>query len=349
MRIAIHDRKNSYSTRWIAYCQEHHIDYKAVNAYDSDIISQVKDCDIFLWHYHQGSAADMNFAKQLLFSLEQTGKIVYPDFETGWHFDDKLGQKYLFEANGIKAAEAFAFYDEQSALEWAKTTSWPKVFKLRGGASSYNVELVRSYKEAKKYIRQAFNQGFPAYDKRRRMRRTLKHFFCGKASLREALGAMSVLFRHLPTDLLPDHKGYIYFQEFIPTENYDYRIETCGDKAIAMVRYARKGDFRASGGHNDHFEHELIEPDVIQFAFDVAKKLKMQSAALDIVRNKETGELFIVEVSYCYGVDADEYDHGYWTSDGQWHDEPFDGQDWIIEEVINEYQTKTKIWKQKFV
>ncbi len=340
MRIAIHHREGSYSTRWIEYCREHKLDYKVVNAYDTDIVAQTSDCDIFLWHYHQGSAADMNFAKQLLFALQETGKVVYPNFVTGWHFDDKLGQKYLFEANGIKAAPAFAFYDEKTALDWAKKTTWPKVFKLRGGAGSYNVELVKSFSEAKKYICQAFRQGFPAYDKGRRMRRILKRFFGGKASLKEAVASISLLFRHLPTDLLSDHKGYIYFQEFIPTENRDYRVETCGDKAIAMVRYARKGDFRASGGHNDHFEHELIEPDVIRFAFDVAKKLNLQSAALDIVRNKETGELYIVEVSYCYGVDKDEFDHGYWTADAQWHDEPFDGQDWIIEEVIKEYKSK---------
>lgn len=140
MKIAIHKREGSYSTRWIASCDEHNIAYKTVNG---DIVTQLSDCDIFMWHYHQGDARDMNFAKQLLFSLEESGKTVFPNFKTGWHFDDKLGQKYLFESLGIPAAQAYAFYNEQSALEWAKKTSYPKVFKLRGGASSYNVELAK--------------------------------------------------------------------------------------------------------------------------------------------------------------------------------------------------------------
>jgi len=342
MKIAIHQREGSYSTRWVTYCNEHNIAYKTVNAYDSDIVTQLSDCDIFMWHYHQGDARDMNFAKQLLFSLEESGKTVFPNFETGWHFDDKLGQKYLFESMGIPAAQAYAFYDEQSALEWAGKTSYPKVFKLRGGAGSYNVELAKDYNDAKQFIVKAFRSHYPAYDKRRHFFRTVAEWRKGSATFRNVLGALSLFFRSLPNDRLPDHKEYIYFQEFIPNTGQDYRVEICGDKCIAMVRYCRKGDFRASGGHNDHFEHELIEKDVIRFGFEVADKLHLQAAAIDIVRDKRDGKLYVVENSYCYGVDADEFEHGYWDRNAIWHDEPFNGIDWIIEKVINEHKSKQK-------
>lgn len=69
MKIAIHHTGRIYSSYWIKYCDENHIDYKIVNAYANDIINQVEDCDIFMWHYSQDSAVDMNFAKQLLFVL----------------------------------------------------------------------------------------------------------------------------------------------------------------------------------------------------------------------------------------------------------------------------------------
>lgn len=36
----------------------------------------------------------------------------------------------------------------------------PKVFKLRGGAGSQNVALIRSAKEGKEIIAQAFGKGF---------------------------------------------------------------------------------------------------------------------------------------------------------------------------------------------
>lgn len=343
MRIAIHHREGSYSTQWLQYCKEHNIDCKQVNAYDTDIVSQLADCDIFLWHFHQGDARDMNFAKQLLFSLQQAGKTVYPDFCTAWHFDDKLGQKYLFEAHGIQAAPAYAFYNEADALRWAKETEYPKVFKLRGGAGSYNVELAHNFREAKAFITKAFRSEYTAYDKRQHFLRTVREWRKGSLTFRYVLGALSLFVRRLPQDRLPAQKEYVYFQDFIPNDGFDYRIEVCGDRCIAMVRYCRKGDFRASGGHNDHFEHELIEQDVVRFAFDVADRLQLQSAALDIVRHKQTGKLYVVEVSYCYGVDDDEFMHGWWDRNAVWHDEPFNGINWLIEYAIKQHNNNKHI------
>lgn len=51
MKIAIADRKGSYSDYWITYCEENNIPFIRVNPYDSDIIDQVKDCDAFMWHH----------------------------------------------------------------------------------------------------------------------------------------------------------------------------------------------------------------------------------------------------------------------------------------------------------
>ena len=40
---------------------------------------------------------------------------------------------------------------------------------------------------------------------------------------------------------------------------------------------------------------------VFKFGFDIARKLRLQSCALDIVRNKYSGELFLIENSYKCG------------------------------------------------
>ena len=64
MRIGIHKRKGSFSENWIKYCEAHQIEYKIVNAYDSDIIQQLKDCDAFMWHHHHAIVSDLLFAKQ---------------------------------------------------------------------------------------------------------------------------------------------------------------------------------------------------------------------------------------------------------------------------------------------
>lgn len=339
MKIGIHKSDSEYSKRWIEYCVLHKVDYKIVNAYDNDIVKQLDDCDVFMWHHHHGDYRDVNFAKQLLFSLQQAGVKVFPDFNTGWHFDDKLGQKYLFEANDIKAAESFAFYDHKSALEWVEKTTFPKIFKLRGGAGSANVKMVKTKSQAIQLINKAFGKGFKAFNHFGLARDKFKLFLRGKASIRAAVRytLMGLFPRRYTTYLLPDQKGYVYFQEFIPNEGYDIRIEITGDKAIALKRATRKGDFRASGSNSVTYNAPEITKEVIEFAFNVVDKLGMQACALDIVKDIRNGNLYLIETSYCYGVDDDEFDFGYWTRNGILIDnEKFNGIDWIFENLLSD-------------
>lgn len=78
----------------------------------------------------------------------------------------------------------------------------------------------------------------------------------------------------------------------------------------------------------------LIPPEVIDFAYECYDKLYVQSVALDIVRDRDTKQFYLIEISYCYGPDDDEFDHGYWTRDGVHHKEAFNGIHWMIKEVI---------------
>ncbi len=342
MKIAIHHRPGSYSDRWIEYCEENNIPYKIVNAYDTDIIQQVKDCDAFMWHHYHYDPIDALFAKQLLFSLEQAGKIVFPNFKTGWHYDDKLGQKYLFEACGIKSAHAYVFYDKKVAYNWIAHTDFPKVFKLRKGFGSRNVMLAHNKKEAKKFVRKAFGKGFPQFDGMRYFKDRFENYKSGKITLLNLIrSSFRIIIPPKYSRIMNKEIGYVYFQDFIPNEGFDYRIELTGEKAIALKRYVRPNDFRASGSHNNIYDNQLIEKDVIRFAFNIAEKLEMQTVALDIVRNKKTSELYLIEICYCYGLDEDEFDHGYWTKNGEWHDEKFDSRDWMVDAVIEEYNKKT--------
>ena len=118
MKIAIHSHPGSFSERWIEYCKQKGIDYKTVNAYDSDIVEQVKDCDAFMWHHNHADYRDVLFAKQLIYSLEAKGIKCFPNFHTTWHFDDKVGQKYLLEAIGAPLVPSYVFYSKIEALNW---------------------------------------------------------------------------------------------------------------------------------------------------------------------------------------------------------------------------------------
>lgn len=338
MRIGIQKRDNSFSEGWIEYCNKNDIKYKLVNAYQSDIVSQLADCDAFMWHFHHADYRDMQFAKSLLFSLEQSGMKVYPSSDTCWHFDDKVAQKYLLESIKAPLVPSYVFYAEKDAMEWVKSTTFPKVFKLKGGAGASNVKLVRSKEDAIKLIKQCFGDGFKQFRYKEKMKENYRLYKKGKASLKDVLRPLYYgLVKKYPTEF--DHYrgkeiGYAYFQEFIPDNEYDTRLIVIGGKyAFGEKRFVRANDFRASG--SGEFSYEDIDERIVEIAFDVAKYLKMQSIAFDFVYDQDKNPM-IIEISYGFGTKGARKCPGYWTDDLQWHDGAgFDFYGWMVEGLLN--------------
>ena len=336
MKLAIH-KSSGFAERWIAYCEKNNIAYKLVNAYDSDIVSQVKDCDAFMWHFSHFNYKDMLIARQVLYSLQLSGVKVFPDFNTAWHFDDKVGQKYLLEAIGAPLVKSYVFYTRKEANKWISETSFPKVFKLRGGAGASNVKLVKSKIAAKKIVNKAFSSGFKYYDSKVYLKDSFKKYKIGKTSIFELLKSIFRLFR-LPefARMYSREKGYVYFQDFIPYNQFDIRIIVIEDKAFAFKRLVRENDFRASGSGNIIYTKAEIDERCVKIAFEVNEKLKAQSIAYDFIFDKENNPL-IVEISFGYSAPAYDRCEGYWTVDMQWHaGENFDFCGWMVENLIRE-------------
>lgn len=335
MKIAIHHRSDSFSERWIEYCKENNIDFKIVNAFDNDIIEQVKDCNAFMWHHHHAHFKDVLTGKRILFALEQAGIKVFPNFNTGWHFDDKVAQKYLLEAIGAPLVPSYVFYDKREALEWAKETTYPKVWKLKGGAGAANVKLVKSQNDAQRYIKKAFGKGFSQFDGFGGFKERVRRYKQGQDSLIGVAKGFARMF--IPTDFAKQQsrdKGYIYFQEFIPENKYDIRVVVInGEKAAAEKRFVRKNDFRASGSGS--YSYDNIDLNTIQIAFKVALKLKLQSVAFDFIYDNH-GNPLIVEICYGFGTGGISNVPGYWDNNLTWHERKFNPQEWMVEGIINE-------------
>lgn len=344
MLIGIHQiETGNFTQRWISYCIEKKYPYKIVNSYKNDIIEELRDCDIFLWHFHNNNYKDNLFAKQLLFSLNLSDILIFPDFPTSWHFDDKIAQKYLLENMNVPFANTYVFYSKDECLDWLKTTDFPKVFKLRGGAGSTNVRLIDSYSEAKKIVKQAFDKGFSAFDRKHILKESIRKYKNKNNSLQNVVKALVRYFiPHETTKMFKREKGYIYFQEFIPNNTFDIRVIVIDNKAFAIKRLVRPNDFRASGSGNILYDKENFNIDIIRLSFDVANKLKTQSVAFDYVFDHNQNP-YIVEISY--GFDAPGYDKcpGYWNNKLEWINGPFNPQSWIIDMLIRQYQDKNKI------
>ncbi|MBN1181845.1 MAG: hypothetical protein JXB49_06130 [Bacteroidales bacterium] len=337
--IAIHKAKGGFDIRWIEYCEAKGIDYKIVNCYQNDIISQLSDCDALMWQFYQGSPKDVLMAKELMFSLEHAGFRVFPDFRSAWHFDDKVGQKYLLELIGAPLAPTWVFYEKADAIEWAKLSSFPKVFKLRGGSSSQNVRLAHTREEAMRLIRQAFGRGFPSYDPVGSLKERWRLFCSKKTPFRDLFEGLARFIIPPPYSKIKGReRGYIYFQEFIVSNSYDIRVVVIVDKAFAIKRMVRENDFRASGSGDILYERTFIDENTVKISFDIANKLQNQCVALDFVY--EDSSPFLVEISYGFTPKGYDPCPGYWDKNLVWHEGKFDPYGWMVENLIASLDSK---------
>lgn len=314
--------RGTYRSMILVYKQI--LEYNAIPYGDLDINSpnfwnEVKSCDLFLAKFSQIDD-DLNLMAQILPVINLFLKInCFPNYNTAWHYDDKVKQDYLLRQFGFPVAEAYIFWDKKKALNWAENTKYPVVFKLKGGSGSTNVTLVKKKHHAKKLIRKSFSKGIHPhwhdiqgklkafnYDLTKILKYFLKPYY--KKYIKD-VNAFSNYTRH---------KNYIYFQKFMPNNEYDTRVAVLGKRAWAFKRFNRKNDFRASGSNNYDTRRNKIDMRMVKIAFEVSEKLGFQSMAYDFVYDEDRNPV-IVEISYTYG-DYPEFSTGYWDENLDWHD-----------------------------
>jgi glutathione synthase/RimK-type ligase-like ATP-grasp enzyme len=339
VRLAIHHREGSYSDRWIAYCNMHAIPYKVVNCLASNIMQQLAYSEALLWNWVQGDPREQLMARHVIRAAEAMGMTVFPSTSTCWHFDDKIAQKYLLEAIGAPFVPTYVFYGLEEALRWIDQASYPKVFKLRKGAGSSNVKLVQNAREARALAKRAFLAGFPP----------IPHY--GRDALRRyrvarGRGDIVNVIKRIPqvlarirdvNRLLGREKGYIYFQDFIPDNDFDTRVTVIGDRAFAFTRNVRPGDFRASGSGDIVYKSHRIHQTCLEIAFEVTRKVGSQSMAFDFVLTHNKRPL-ILEISYSYNAEAVHSCPGHWDRKLNWLEGNMWPQDAIIMDLLNDIE-----------
>lgn len=335
MKIAIHHRETGFSSKWIEYCKSNNIEYKIVDCYENDIIRQIDDCNALMWHFTQTNYKDILFAKELIYSLKTAGKKVFPDFYTSWHFDDKVGQKYLLEAIDAPHVRTYIFYDKDKAKEWINKSTFPKVFKLRSGAGSKHVNLVRNKAEANRLVNKAFTTGFSQYNKLTNLKDRWYQYRNGQNTFwNVAKGLLRIIKLPQFAKIIGPEKGYVYFQDFIPSNDSDIRVIVIDDKAFAIKRLVREGDFRASGSGHILYEKHHFNEEIIGISFNIARKIKSQCLALDFVYKEE--KPLIVELSYGFVKEGYYKCEGYWDENLDWHQGSFDAQAWMVQSIVKE-------------
>jgi glutathione synthase/RimK-type ligase-like ATP-grasp enzyme len=315
------------------------IDSVRLEASEPGFWEMVSKLNLFIFRWRQFD--DQHYkAKTILQILEnEMGIKCYPNSATRWHYDDKIRQYYLLKQNGFPIVESWIFWDRKLALQWIEGASFPVIFKLKGGAGSSNVILVRRQRHARKLINRMFGKGIisgnlPGFFSTTRsldfnIWHTIRH--CGGDAVRMVRGESTAPWLV--------EKNYVLFQKFLMNNDFDTRVTVIGDRAFAFRRFNRRDDFRASGSGKLDLSPESVDPKAVRLAFDVSKKMGFQSMAYDVLYDIR-GDLQILEISYTYVAEVIAQCPGYWDAELNWHPGHYWPQYFQLMDALNLPQLK---------
>jgi hypothetical protein len=308
MRIAVHysDRElpHSYSLRWIQFAREMGIDVLQTDFLQPGIIERVRSCNGVMWHWNH-LPDDKQTAPRILDSIETGLRIpVFPNRTTRWHYDEKISQSYLFDALKVSKIKSWIFYSKRDAIQFIESAGFPLVFKLSVGAGSANILKLEDKESALYIIRLMFGQGIKPYSFNE-----FKRSDKGNALQTEN---QDMHWYYLT------QKNYVYFQEFLPGNEFDIRVTVIGNRAFGFIRHNRNNDFRASGSGNIDYDTDKIPTEAVELSHFISRKNNFQSMAYDFLFDK-SHNLVISEISYCYNNLAVYNCPGFWDRDLTWH------------------------------
>ncbi|MBI2524434.1 MAG: hypothetical protein HYY95_28115 [Candidatus Rokubacteria bacterium] len=321
------------------------VDVIPVRRPDGQAFGALRKADGFMWRFTHGPASQ-GIAKPFLSAVEHALPIpVWPNFATRWHYDDKIAQAWLLELAGAPLPETAIFDDAGDALAWSAKAGYPLVFKLRGGASSQSVCLVESPAAAARLIGRVFDRGLTGHHDLAaiargdvgplwKRSRGLPGDVARVVARRLRYGRAHLLEPSVPV-LWPMESTAVLFQEYLPGNEFDYRVTVIGDRAFGFRRFNRPGDFRASGSGRIDADPSQVGLDAVQLAFDISGRLRFQSMAYDFVRDRE-GRVRLLEISYTFVGRAVAQCPGHWDRDLRWHPGQLRPEDAIAEDFLEE-------------
>jgi glutathione synthase/RimK-type ligase-like ATP-grasp enzyme len=237
------------------------------NAFQNDVFSihahdwieKAKEYDVFVG-VPSSNLFHLQEIRRKYFVLETyLGKFCYPSFKHIMLYEDKTLEAYISKITGIPFVNTYISYDKDDALRLIEKLSYPFVSKIDPTSGSVGVQLVRSPKQARHIVEQAFsNNGRKTH---------------------------VVYFRQ---------KNYVYFQDYVPNDGYDIRAIIIGDWVFGYYRKVLEGDFRASG--MNLVEKRALPDGAIKLARNINQIVQSPQLVVDMVRGLD-GLFYIIEFS----------------------------------------------------
>jgi glutathione synthase/RimK-type ligase-like ATP-grasp enzyme len=271
---------------------ENKIEFDVLDLDRHDWIEKIHPYDVILWKpSYMGPRSSAQFQAKVYFMERYCKKLVVPNYDTIWHFENKIAQHYLFEKFKIPTPETTVTFNYQDAIAKLAGETWPLVFKEPYGAGSVNVKMVDDFKTAKNVMTETFShqlwmQAKPGFS----------------SMLMFALSNVTKpWFRKKIKKKIFDIEYFeaAYWQKYIPGNDSDLRITVIGNKyAFGFWRKNRKNDFRASGSGMLDYEKAVPE-EAVKMCLRISRELNFDSMAYDILIDGSSNFL-ISEMSYGY-------------------------------------------------
>lgn len=204
--------------------------------------------------------------KKYYFLEKYLGKKCFPNTANIFLYEDKILEAYISKVFGIPLAKTYISHDKDDALALIKNLEYPVISKISPSSGSVGTELLRTPRQAKKVLEQAFA---------RNGRKVYVPFF--------------------------RQKYYVLLQEFIPNTGYDIRVILVGNRAFGYYRQVLDGDFRASGMNLVKWG-ELPEG-AIRTAWEVNKIIQSPLLAVDMLQGLD-GTYHVIEFSPLCQLDS---------------------------------------------
>ncbi len=261
--------KRAYWPKYERFLKNNKISYSFYDIHSSKWMDDAKIFDIIIWATYSSPNKKVEAESKIYFLEKYLKKICFPSFDEIWSYEDKVRNHFIFTHFGLPAAPTFTANSKIDALKFLDKTSFPLISKIRTGSSSSGVLRLKNKNAAISYVNSCFSDVG---------RKTYWPFV--------------------------RQKDYVYFQKYIDDAKYDLRIIVVGDKVFGYYRYAKAGDFRASGA--GFVEKKELPEEAMKIAINANKLLKSTSLAVDMLYSDKEQKYYIIETSIFCGIDTAE-------------------------------------------
>lgn len=338
MIVGIHTDLNNNFCKWLkrfeVILKENNIQTLRLDINQPDFWEIVKTLDLFIFRF-QNIDSHHQVARSILPVIEHELKIpVYPNHKTWWAFDDKIREWFLLNAADFPMIKSWVFFTKIEALRWLQKAKLPVVFKLKEGAGSRDVILVKNKRQAKQLIGRMFYKGMLSADIKHGTKARQKSDNFVRRMKNFAKKIIGWYTKNYDPRFWQIQKNYVYFQKFMPNNNFDTRITVIGDRALAFIRFNRENDFRSSGSGLIEYDQSKIDRRFIKLAFEITSYFNFQVMTYDFLLDNENNPK-ICEIGYTFLDEAVYNVPGYYNKNLEFFPGHHWPQEFILQDLLN--------------